>query len=189
MRVIPYEDLKIFIDVAKEEGVEIVNPIFVDQIIFDFRTTYKCMSCKKYGKKPTCPPNIPDFEYFKKLIRCYKFGLIIGKKYCYSNNDDFNKVRSESGPRLQNILLSLEQQAFQRNYYWAISFIGGSCRGCKACDPQNPICQTPERGRIPMEAIGIDVVKTCQNMGISISPFPLSVEGGILYRIGLFLLE
>lgn len=187
--MISYEDLKIFTDVAKEEGAEIVSPIYVDQIIMDFRTTYKCRTCKKYGKKPTCPPNIPDFNYFEKLIKCYKYGLIIGKTYCYANDDEFIKIRSESGPRLQNILLSLEQQAFQRNYYWAISFIGGSCRGCNACNPENPICLTPERGRIPMEATGINVIETCRNIGITISPFPHPVENGILYRVGLFLLE
>lgn len=189
MVLIPYEDLKLFADVAKEEGAEIVAPIYSDQIKMDFRTTYKCRTCKKYGKKPTCPPNIPDFDYFEKLIRCYKYGLIIGKRYCYKSDDEFVRIRAESGPRVQNILLSLEHQAFQRNYYWAISFIGGSCRGCSSCNPESPICLTPERGRIPMEATGVDVIETCKNVGVHISPFPHPIEEGRLYRVGLFLLE
>lgn len=184
-----YEDLKIFTEIAKEQGANIIEPIFTDQIIMDFRTTYKCMICEKYGKKPTCPPSIPDFDYFQKLIKSYKYGLIIGKKYSYKSIEEFNHIREDSGPRLQNILLMLEQQAFQRNYYWAITFTGGSCRACNSCPSEGKACVTPSKGRIPMEAVGIDVFKTCKAFDIEISPFPHPVENGVLYRIGLLLLE
>jgi predicted metal-binding protein len=186
---VAYEDLAVFRDMAKEQGAEIIEQIYTDEIVTDFRTTYKCMTCLKYGKKPTCPPNIPDFDYFNRLINSYKYGLLVGKSYRYSDEEEFKRIREESGPRVQEILLTLERQAFKRNYYWAISFIGGSCRGCNACPSDSSICVNPSRGRIPLEATGVDVIKTCEGKGIKISPFPHPVENGQLFRVGLFLLE
>lgn len=184
-----YEDLKVFEEIAKEQGSDIIQRIYSDQIQMDFRTTYKCITCKKYNTKPCCPPNIPGFDYFTRLLKGYRYGLIIGKHYNYSDDNGFKKLREKSGPRLQEILLTLEQHAFQRNYYWAISFIGGSCRGCNSCPADGKVCATPSRGRFSMEGIGIDVIKTCELLGIKIGPFPHPNESGTLHRIGLFLLE
>jgi predicted metal-binding protein len=184
-----YEDLKLFEEIAKEQGAEIIERIYTDQIVMDFRATYKCRTCLKFGKKPTCPPNIPNFDYFTKLINSYKYGLLVGKSYQYIGSAEFKKIRGESGPRVQEILLTLEHQAFNRNYYWAISFIGGSCRGCNACPPESKICVTPSRGRIPLEATGVNVIETCLKKGIEISPFPHPANNSKLFRVGLFLLE
>lgn len=184
-----YEDLNIFREIAKEQGADIITPVFADQLVMDFRTTYKCRTCPKYGKKPTCPPNIPDFEYFQRLIRCYRYGLIIGKTYRYSSDAEYEQMRKESSPRLQNILFLMEEQAFQRNYYWAISFIGGSCRGCDHCPMDGSACVNPVKGRIPMEAIGVNVFDTCKQLGIGLSPFPFPTTDNPLFRIGLFMLE
>jgi len=184
-----YEDIRIFEGIAKEQGADIVYPIYSDEIVMDFKATYKCRTCPRFGTKPTCQPNIPEFDYFNRLVQSYKYGLLIGKSYQYENSDQYDKIRAESSPRLQDILLMLEKQAFQRNYYWAVGFIGGSCRGCNNCPKDGKVCATPSRGRIPMEAIGIDVIKTCSLKGIKIPAFPHPVENGHLYRIGLILLE
>ena len=182
------EHLKTFYTIAKEQGADIIELIFPKDIIFDIRTTYKCITCEKYGKKPTCPPFIPSTEYFETLINKYKYGLIIGKKYNYKTEKNYNNIRKESSSRIQKILLSLEQHAFSRNYYWAISFTGGSCKICEQCSA-NKICKNPSQGRIPLEGTGVDVIQTCKNKGINITPFPLNMNHGIMYRIGLFLLE
>lgn len=179
--------LNTFIPIAQEQGVDIAVPLFIKDIVFDFRTTYQCLTCSKYEKSPMCPPNVPDVDYFSRLLNCYRYGVLIAKKYNY-NIADFDCKREESGPRMQNILLFLEQQAFQRNYYWALSFTGGSCRMCQKCSGTFS-CNAPEKGRIPLEAIGVDVMKTCEKFNIPISDFPLKNKDGILYRVGLFLLE
>lgn len=187
------EDIKWLINIAIEKGTDIVKEISVRDIVLDFRTTYKCFTCEKYGKVPLCPPNIPDVDYFERLLKCYNYGLLVIKKYTYHNETEYENSRSESGVRIQKILLFMEQQAFQRNYYWNISFTGGSCRMCgKVCSTDSKVCKNKEQGRIPLEAIGVDVMKTCKNMGVDISPFPhptLNHNEGILYRVGLFLLE
>lgn len=182
------KDIDRFISIAKEQGADIVCPIYAKDIRFDFRTTFKCRTCSKYGQIPTCPPNIPDFDYFKRLFSKYTYGLLVAKKYDYCTVEEYDYKRKESGPRLQEILLFLEKQAFQHNYYWAISFTGGSCRVCKTCS-NNGKCQNPEKGRIPLEATGVDVISTCKNSGIEISPFPLPTEDIPLYRVGLLLIE
>lgn len=183
------ENLKQFINIAIEQGSDIVKPILVKDIKFDFRTTYKCFTCSKYNTVPLCPPNIPDYNYFQRLINCYKYGLIVVKEYKYNTDSEYEKARIESGARIQNILLFLEKQAFHRNYYWSISFIGGSCRYCGDKCNMNGKCNNKKYGRIPVEAIGIDVISTCKNIGIDIVNFPHPNDNGKLQRIGLFLLE
>jgi len=175
-----------FISIAKEQGGETVLEINTQNIVFDFRTSYKCITCPKYGNVATCPPHIPNIDYFKKLIKSYYVGLLIIKEYKY-NKRTFESKRNDSSSRLHDVLLYLEQQAFQRNYYWAISFIGGSCRKCQVCGINK--CKEPSKGRIPMEAAGIDVKETCLKAGYKISCFPHPNQSRILHRVGLFLLE
>jgi predicted metal-binding protein len=180
------DSINLFTSIAKEQGADFVLPILPMMITFDFRTTYKCMTCSKYGSVATCPPNIPNIKYFKKLINCYSNSLLIIKEYKYRKNS-FESKRNESSLRLHDILLYLEQQAFQRNFYWAASFIGGSCRKCSVCGITK--CKDVLKGRIPMEATGIDVRETCRKVGFTLSEFPHPKNRGILHRVGLFLLE
>lgn len=64
----------------------------------------------------------------------------------------------------------------------AVSFIGGSCKLCKnGCGKDK--CNNPYLSRTPVEAIGINVVKSAKENGISIT-FP--PENDII-RIGLLL--
>lgn len=184
------QNLSDFVTIAKEQGIEECKVIDTRQLLWDFRTTYKCRTCSKYGKVLTCPPFIPDVDYFKRLLLCYKNGLVLVKHFKYSTNEEYKNIRESSGPRLQQILLDLENSAFRRGFHWVVSFTGGSCRMCKNCNTSlYSKCQTPTLGRIPMEATGIDVMGTCKHLNIEVTPFPLDETTGIFSRVGLFLLE
>ena len=62
----------------------------------------------------------------------------------------------------------------------AISFIGGSCKLCKnGCGKER--CNNPGMARIPLEATGVNVIKTLENIGIKVQ-FPIKDR---FYRYGL----
>jgi predicted metal-binding protein len=172
---------------ALENGADICKKITPEDIVFDPRTRFKCRACGKYGR-PHCPPNIPGIVEFGRMIKKYSDVFIVVKKCPYSGVDTFPVVREESGRELHRILLSLERQAISENFPWALSFIGGSCRICKECDPNRPRCN--ELGRISVEGTGIDVARTLAFAGLILPSFGHPrVDGGEFWRVGLFLLE
>lgn len=155
--------------------------IDVNKIVFEERVKIKCFQCSKFGVKWTCPPNIPNLNYSKILSEYNMIMLVYGEfKYTDQNYED---VRTESTNIIHRALLDLERYMFSRNHSLCTSFIGGSCKLCKSgCGKDK--CNNQESARIPVEAIGINVVRTMNNVGIKVD-FPVNKE---IKRIGLLLL-
>ena len=155
-------------------------------IVFDERSRLLCVNnCWNYGNRMTCPPNIPNINY-EKAVKQYKKGLLIVLDREFKNEkESFRKCKVESTNTLHFILLQLEQEAFNEGYSMATSFIGGSCKLCKECDKSG--CRFPKKSRIPMEAVGMDVIQTVEKYNIDIK-FPAE-KYEKLKRVGLFLLE
>ena len=172
--------MDLYIKKAKEMGAYFAYSIHPHDIIFDDKAIIKCYYCPKYGKKATCPPRIPKINY-KKLVRSYKKGLLIGLKNNFQNKDEFDKIRHYSSNRMLEILWELERIAFDKGNYYVVSFGAGSCKLCKEySDP----CRFPDKSRIPIEGIGVDVVSTIKEFGVNIQ-FPVKDH---FYRIGLLLI-
>jgi len=170
-------------DISKELGVSVVKIINPKDIVVDIRARFKCRSCKRYGKKCTCPPNIPDVAFFKELFSSYHFGLIVCIKRKVKQKK-WKEVGRESSMALHKILLKLEQHAFNRGCIFATSFIGGSCKLCSSETCSLP-CKDSAQSRIPLEATGVNVVETCRRLNIDIT-FPVSLNK-VFWRIGLLL--
>lgn len=116
---------------------------------------------------------------YQKLISEYENLVLVYCKMPFSK-EKFESVRSESSVLLHRTLLAAEKLLWDNNYPLAISFIGGSCKLCtEGCDQFT--CRQPTLARIPLEAAGINVIKSAKNVGLSIT-FP---PKGYLYRVGL----
>ena len=89
--------------------------------------------------------------------------------------------------KLVEIVEAVESAAFKRGMRFAAGLVGGSCVLCERCvgDKFLEACRHPFRARPPMEAVGIDVVKTAQNAGL---PIHLSSPDNVLWT-GLILLD
>lgn len=152
--------------------------------IFEERVKLLCAnSCGRYGLKLSCPPYIPDINY-EKAIKEYNFGLIIMIERNAKTSEQFKKTRLESTNSLHKILLELENEAFKEGEFFATSFIGGSCKLCNEC---YNVCKNPTLSRIPLEATGMNIVKTLKNIGEEIK-FPIE-KYKKFSRTGLFLLS
>ena len=98
------------------------------------------------------------------------------------NEENYADIRNESTYKLHKALLHLESFLYNNNISTALSFIGGSCKLCKNGCPSDK-CNNPYQSRMPMEAVGINVIKTAELVGLKIT-FPV-VDS--LYRCGLIL--
>lgn len=99
---------------------------------------------------------------------------------CLWGGGDYNTIRNDSSIYLHRALLLCERWLWQRNNVAALSFIGGSCKLCKnGCATDK--CANPYQSRSPVEALGINIVKSAEQFGIYIQ-FPVKEY---MTRIGL----
>lgn len=157
--------------------------IFIDpkDLVFEENVKMNCFYCGKYGSNWRCPPNLPQIDY-KKMMSEFNGGLFVVLKYDNFSKDEYETIRNDSSVILHKLLLSLEKWMWNHNSSTALSFIGGSCKLCKGgCGKDK--CNNPYMSRSPLEAIGVNIVKSAKKYGIDIS-FPTDKQ---LLRIGLLL--
>ena len=137
--------------------------------------------CEKYGRNWRCPPNLPDIDY-PKMFNEYDEGMFVSFSFKLNDKEQFDNIRSESSVILHKTLLQLEKWFYNHNISTAISFGGGSCKLCKGgCGKER--CNNPYMSRSPLEATGVNIVKTAKKFGIDIV-FPTDE---VLMRIGLIM--
>lgn len=147
-------------------------------LVFEERVRMNCFYCGKWNANWRCPPRIPDID-FKKLFAEYENLALVYCRYPFTE-ETYNTVRSESTVMLHSTLLELEKYLWECNHPTAISFIGGSCKLCKnGCGKER--CNNPYKARSPLEATGMNVVKTAAKAGIEIE-FP---PNGSIIRLGM----
>ncbi len=156
------------------EGKKITS----EKLIFEERVKMNCFYCGKYNTNWRCPPKLPQIDYKNMLSEYENIALIY---VCMPLKDrEYNIVRNDSSIYLHRALLLCEKWLYESNNVMALSFIGGSCKLCKnGCAPEK--CVNPYQSRSPMEALGINVLKTAEQFGIHIS-FPVTDS---MVRIGL----
>ena len=149
-------------------------------LIFEDRVRMNCFYCGKYGRNWRCPPNLPNIDYQKMMCE-FDNGAFVWVDIPFDNSN-FQDVRTESSVRLHRALLDLEKVLYNHNCPMALSFIAGSCKLCKdGCGKDR--CNNPYLSRSPLEATGVNIIKSVSKYGINIS-FPPKDH---LMRIGLIL--
>lgn len=177
-------------DGLRKEFIEFCNKtapeakiVFMDpkQAVFEECVKMNCFYCGKYGRNWRCPPNLPDIDY-PKMFSEYDEGLFVYYHFDLTNDAQFESIRSESSVILHKTLLQLEKWFFEHNSPTAISFGAGSCKLCKGgCGKDR--CNNPYMSRSPLEATGVNVIKTAAKFGVEVK-FP---PDSTLMRIGLIM--
>lgn len=170
-------------NIASELGATGAKIIKTKDIVFEKEKVFvKCITCQHFNKKPCCPPFDLKIDY-EKLIKSYDSAILVWIKKEF-NKDTFKLIRKESTIALHKLLLQLEKEAFNLNLCFAVSFIGGSCKLCPEGCPPTKICINPTDSRLPLEGVGVNVIKTCKKSGLRLASFPVKDH---LYRVGLLL--
>lgn len=155
--------------------------VFMDptSLIFEENTKINCFYCGKYGNNWKCPPNLPDINY-PKMFSEFSEGMFVYVSYDIKDKKQYDEVRTESSVVLHKLLLSIEKWLLGHNRATALSFGAGSCKLCKGgCGKEK--CNNPYMSRSPLEATGVNVVKSAALYDIKIV-FPPDKE---LKRVGL----
>lgn len=151
------------------------------QSVFEECVKMNCFYCGKYGRNWRCPPNLPDIDY-PKMFSEYDEGLFVSFSFDVTDKSQYESIRAESSVILHKALLQFERWLYNHNRATAISFGAGSCKLCKGgCGKER--CNNPYMSRSPIEATGLNVLKTAAKFGIKVK-FPTE---NTLMRIGLLL--
>lgn len=150
------------------------------KLFFEERVRMNCFYCGKYNMNWKCPPQIPSLNYHKMIAEFDNVALIWVEESL--KDKDYNQVRNDSSIHLHKALLECEKWLYAKNNSTALSFIAGSCKLCKnGCASDH--CANPYQARTPVEALGINIVKSAGLFGINIK-FPPTK---FIMRIGLLL--
>ncbi|HNY73941.1 MAG TPA: DUF2284 domain-containing protein, partial [Syntrophales bacterium] len=174
-----------------EQGATAALPLAVDRIVVDERVRLKCRVpiCDSFHKNLMCPPFVMSVTEFREALSRYQEAVVLqvakeiaGLDGCRPHED----VYAPAG-RLHELVNRGEKEAFLTGFRFAAGLIGGCCRLCPVCVAAEGgmHCRFPFQARPSLEAMGIDVVATLKNVGLSLA-FP--VQGRVTWT-GLILLR
>lgn len=156
--------------------VHFINP---SDLVFEENVKMNCFYCGKYKNNWRCPPNLPDIDY-KKMFEEFDEGAFVILSYDINDVNEYDEIRNNSSVVLHKLLLSMEKWMWDNNRSTALSFGAGSCKLCRGgCGPDK--CNNPYMSRSPIEATGVNVIKSAKKYDIDVK-FPTKDN---LKRIGL----
>jgi predicted metal-binding protein len=184
------KDLERYRKLAVDLGATDAKIITSGEIILDERTRMKCMypKCPSYGSNINCPPHAPDVDYFRKIIKLYRYAIFITKEappehYAGPNvRKDRTNVAHER--KIDEIVSKVEAAAFYDGYYYATGFAGGPCKArfcpdiqCAALEGPGHTCRVGMKAHSSMEGIGANAYLMAAKMGWPIYPCGAQSEG------------
>ena len=188
---------------AVELGADEARIIDARRIVVDKRVRLKCLVpvCASYGRNLMCPPNVMSVGDFSDALESYRRALILQIEAGHDSTDklaepltrktcDALENHTESRVwqlKLHRLVNQLESRAFKDGFHLAAGLTGGDCSLCPECVTHHTgePCRHPFEARPSMEAMGIDVLRTCDNVGL---PLHLSSKKRVRWT-GLILLD
>ncbi len=169
------EDLKRYLELARELGVSDAAVVKKGSWFLDPRVTLKCTvpRCRNYDTCSNCPPHTPNWRETAALIEPYRTAVLLRWVYVRDVAPEIAASRRRS---TYSTLADIEAAAFYDGYYFACGFGAGSCRylcGGEICrelvEPEKG-CRHPLLARPSMEAMGFDVYRTASAAGWTMNP-------------------
>ena len=194
---------------ALERGAAEAKVIPADKVVVENRVVLKCkLGCQHYGKTLACPPYTPTVEEFRKIVNEYSYAIFMKFKSQAeaSPEETKNLMTAETDPnvpqdvkekvqkfwtawkddkrRMLQTVVDLEKAAMNKGYPLAISFTSGHCQLCEKCNTETRVCVHPNLARYSEDAVGVNVKKTAQNVGITTTfPFDKNPESFALLLV------
>jgi predicted metal-binding protein len=115
--------------------------------------------CGSYNKHLTCPPHTGTISEIKQKLNTFKTGILIQ----YSENINIEKDKEglkRTKLKLHHMILETERYLKEKMGFENIwGMIGGHCDLCDECAGyRGDLCEHPDKARVSMEALAIDVV-------------------------------
>jgi predicted metal-binding protein len=140
----------------KKSGVIDAKIISPREVVTAAWVMLKCQfGCDGYNQCLVCPPFTPTPNEMRKVLDCYKRGLLIHFK---------------PDSKIKATVVELERAFFLAGAWKALGLGAGPCYFCRSCPVEDKYCRHADRARPSMEACGIDVFTTVKKFG-----FPIEV--------------
>ena len=174
---------KELVELAAEHDISFIQIIDIKNVIIDLRSFYSCKyGCKNFNRKYSCPPFSLSLDNFKKKMNVYSKVLLvtitrnIETFYKFKQNQNINKIsyyRRKFYSRLSELeiwrILEKIEALFTKYNLKFKGLAAGSCHKCKECGTNYLIgCKKPNKMRMSMESVSIDVIRTLSYAGYPI---------------------
>lgn len=169
---------------ALEQGAYKAKLVESSAVVIDDRVRLKCYVpiCEHYDQHLLCPPHTLEVEKFRQLCDQYNKALIVQVKSAGIEQEQL----LEAEKKLHLMINQVERKAMSEGNYLAAGFIASSCKLCPTCvgfHAKLP-CRHPFEARSSIEAMGVDIFKTCEKAGIG---FQLGISTEVVFA-GLVLI-
>ena len=140
-----------------------------EQNVRDFCSENKCGN---YGSHYMCPPHIGSLDEVRIQLRPFQRAILLQ----YSRPLDVKGDRL--GLRATKLdfhtkVLALEEHLRSRGVRQLWGMVGGSCELCEACAAKfDKPCPNPDKARTSLAAIGIDVLRLLDSLGLDNKFYP-----------------
>jgi len=153
-----------------EQGCEDFKWIKSKQIKVAQWVRFRCLfGCPVYGKKGTCPPNIPAIDQCREFFSEYQDAVMIHFQKAIEKTEDYKPWSREANERL----VELERLVFLAGHYKAFMISFEACGQCDECAASRLDCHNKKGARPGADAMGIDVYATARGVG-----YPIQVLTG-----------
>ncbi len=120
--------------------------------------------CTSYGKKGSCPPQVPSVEECRAFFGEYDQAVIFHLAKEVEKPED----RVAWSREISKELLKVEREVFWTGYHKAFMLFMDECRLCKGCTGTREACVNKEDSRPGPESLAVDVFSTVRSVGYPI---------------------
>lgn len=126
---------------------------------------FKCtFGCTSYGKKGSCPPQVPSVEECRAFFAEYKDAVI----FHFARKVEQPEDRVPWSRDLSKELIKLEREVFWAGYHKAFMLFMDECRLCATCTGERAACINKNDARPGPESLAVDVFSTVRSIGYPI---------------------
>lgn len=126
---------------------------------------FKCtFGCTSYGKKGSCPPQVPSVEECRIFFSEYNDAVI----FHFAKKVDRPEDRVAWSRELSKELVRLEREVFWEGYHKAFMLFMDECRLCSTCTGARVSCVNKDEARPGPESLAVDVFSTVRSSGYPI---------------------
>ncbi len=151
--------------IIREHGFSDYRWIKSENIVVAHWVRFKCIfGCTSYGRKGTCPPQVPAVEECRAFFNDYSEAVILR----FAHRVDRPEDRVDWSRGISEKLIALERQVFLNGFHKAFMLFMDECRMCSKCTGSREECVRKEVARPGPESLAVDVFSTVRSVGYPI---------------------
>jgi predicted metal-binding protein len=154
------------ISACRQFDPKLLNP---EQKVRDFCSENKCGN---YGNHYMCPPHIGSLEEVGVRLQPFQRGILLQYSRPLDVKGDMPGLRATKLDfHLKVLALEEHLRSHGARRLWGM--VGGSCELCDACAAKSDKpCPYPDKARTSLAAIGIDVLRLLDSLGLDNKFYP-----------------